>query len=1380
MKGKKIEKVTAFVCVAILVFSILSSAASALVNTESPSEEVNSKIILVNTRDIKDISTINEMGLEILDRYNNYALIKGTEDEMDLLSRNGIEYDPLNDRTVLSPGGHKFDFTEESPDISLKRDDFKEGEQGAYLVHMLGPINPEWRTELENIGVRLINYVPNYAYLVRMTPRQREKVESLDFVDWTGIYHPEYKIDDKIMEAEEVDQSYRIKIFMDGETSFSEATSLVSNVDKVEMYEKLETGYYKVMVQTDSRADLIEIAENPSVRYITPYKEHELKDEIGTQITGGYFDSDNPEDAPYRGEGEYGSHANQLGYKGQDVTIQVADTGLGDGSTPDAGHNDLTGRVLGGTDMGSTVDGWHDGYGHGTHCAGLAAGDTYNGNGVTYEGWTDFYVAQGSAPESNLWVSQIFETDGSADFPDDYYDVPADGKINGDAYISTNSWGESRGDSQYAETDTAYDNAVRDANDEEPGEQPMSIFVSAGNGGSENAITSPASAKNVVGVGSSKNYMPDSTSYGNGMGSDVSNPDDISDFSSQGLEMDGRVKPDVAAPGEGTLSLASPDAGSDALYGTYTEDSRYEWCDGTSMAGPTAAGAGAVIASYYEETYEETPSPEMTKALMINAAKDMDDEAGNTDPIPNAAEGWGRVFLPPIVDQDNYPGWDVWDRPENLETGDAVSYDVNVDDTDYPLNVTMAYSDVYGEPDSGTETNPALKNDLWLKVIDPSGDVWYGNAFEDGMSVIGSGQIDSGFDTDGDDNDDRNNIENVFIPPEELKSGKYTIEVEAKNIVEDAVTETDEVDQDFALAVFNTPTVGAKNGTIELDQSEYQGNSTVNIELNDIDLKGEGTYDINITSDTEPSGEIVTLNETGDGVFQGNITTSLVDEEGVLHVSHNDTIEARYLDEDPGYDASVGQSMNSNSLQDNKPMATDDVGVEEITSPGDRVNTSAHSVSAVVENYGDNDLTDVPVNTTIAQEVNLIDEDFNDNIPSDWTIDNQSAETWYWDDGYTFDTPYATVEEKDGVWQDESLITPEINASSATNTYISFDSDFYNSSYSGDSYGDVLVSNDNGSTWNLIERLGDSDGTFTFDISNYADGSSDVKVAFRFNSTDGGSDFDDWSIDNVEVYYYNQEYTDEVTVDLNANESKTVNFADWTPSGEGTFLMNSTTQLSGDTNPANDSVTKEITVIDYHDVAATDILSPEGFTPGEPEEVIANVTNYGTFDETFPVNATISRKNLMISEDFEAGIPENWTIDNKSATTWEHYEDDYGDKYARCDEADEDVWQDEWLITPSINATEAVNTQLSMDHNFYNSSLSGDSYGDVLISNDNGSSWTLLDHLGDEDGVYEYDISDYADGESQVKAAFRFNSTNGTSSYDYWELFEVEIYYMSQ
>ncbi len=1626
MKKEKIEQLMAFVCVFLLIFSIGTSAAGAFGNEKTDSDTKD--IILVNTDEVKDVSVINDLGLNILDRYNKYTLIEGSEQELEILSEKGIEYDSLEDRTVIHTGVTEFDFKEENPNIDLKTSGFESGEEGSYIVHMLGPINPEWINTLKDKeGVQVKNYMHNYAYRVKMEPEMKEDVMSLDFVDWVGIYHPGYKIDQDIKDAQDVDQAEKIKVFLDGDTEMQSAAKIATKLDKVDFI-NLQTNQLKVIGETSNKKVIENIAKNPDVRWITNKKEMELKDEIGTQITGGFFNPDDPDASPYREEGDYGSHANQLGFKGQGITIQVADTGLGDGSTPNAGHQDFTGRVKGGTDLGSTVNGWFDDHGHGTHCAGLATGDTYNGNGVTYDGWTDFYVGQGTAPEAQLWASQIFDNGGSGDLPSDYYDIPADGKMNGDAYISSNSWGESRGDSQYAETDTAYDKAVNDANPNTPGDQPMSIFVSAGNGGSENAITSPATAKNTIAVGASKNYMPDSTSYGNG-DSDVSNIDDIASFSSQGFEMDGRVKPDVVAPGQATLSTSTPELSSSNLYGLYSEDSSYEWCSGTSQAGPTAAGSGAVIANYYEETYEETPSPEMIKALMINAAKDMDDEAGNTEPIPNKAEGWGRVFLPPIVDQDMYPGWDVWDQPKALETGDTASYDVNVADTDHPLNVTLAYSDVYGEPDSGTESNPALKNDLWLKVTDPAGDVWYGNAFEDGMSVKGSGQIAAGFDTDGDNNDDRNNIENVFIPTDELKSGSYTIEVEAKNVVADAVSDTSEVDQDFALAVFNTPQMGQKNGTISLDKKEYQGNSKVQITLNDIDLKGEGTYDINITSETEPEGEIVTLNETGEGVFQGNITTSLNDADGVLHVSDDDNITAHYLDEDPGYDASVGQgqSMTLNGLKapddagvseinsppdyigtnektvksvvqnygdnnltdvpvnttiskgiyedfsgtfaptwwttesgdwvqsdssdaggtapeanlygwditddysylqtpqinttgypsltldfksyidydagswsdpitcnvsvrqnstdswsdvapwsnpisedkgpdtytidlssyigsgtqvrfefdgsswdlndwyiddvemgypsfgwsgtdtvdidsgndttatfgtwtpsseglfvvnsttklsgDSNPANdrtkkqikvedTDDAGVNEITSPTDYTNSTVKPVSSVVHNYGTTDLTGVPVNTTITQNVKLESEDFNDNIPSDWTIDNKSADTWHWDDSYVFETPYAIAEAVEGEWQDEWLITPTINASDNTDTTLRFDHDYYHDGSSAE----VLVSSDDGTTWNQIANYTtDSEGEQKFDISSYADGNSQVKVAFRFNSTDGSYIYGDWSIDNVDIYYQVQRYTDETTVDVAKGEDTTANFADWNPNGEGEFVVNSTTELIGDGDTSNDWTEKMITVEDYRDVGTSEIISPIGFTPGEPEDVTANVTNYGTFDETFPVNATIERKNFMLQEKFVTGIPENWTVDNtSSAETW--YWDDYNQE-AEVDLAD--GWQDEWLITPTINATTATDTKLRYEHNF-DSDESGQE-GEVLISTDNGTTWTQIEnYTSDASGSETFDISNIADGESQLKFAWRYNATNQTSGYDGWEVQKVEVYGTNQ
>ncbi len=809
------EKMVKVLSVIITLFLV----GSTLVTTAFVTNTSDTDIVLVKVDGVQDVSRIESFGMDIIDRYGHYALVQGTGPRIKDIQNSGLEVNLLKDRTVLSVKGHKFEMNKGPSDIPAKlmAGNYDPEVRGRYIVHMLGPVNPEWRDTLDSKDVEIVNYIPNFAYHVRMKPEMKNEIMDLEFVDWIGLYHPGYKLKPDVQPGE-------IEAFV------SKSSTTKSSLQEVSEYyaetptlTKTSTGDYKLKGQVSSMENIENIAKNLDVYWVNNYNPPVLHDEIGIQIVGGYFNPDDTGSSPYRGPGDHGSHANQLGYDGSGITIQVADTGLGDGTTPNAGHNDFTSRVVGGTDMGSTVDGWNDGHGHGTHCAGLATGDTYSGNGITYAGWTNFYTGQGSAPGAGLWATQIFEDDGSGDMPGTDYEIPEDGKQNG-AYVSSNSWGESRGDSAYAASDSDYDRAVRDADSSTGGDQPMSIVVAAGNSGSgASTIGSPGSGKNVITVGASRNYMPDSTSYGNS-GSDTTDVDYVADFSSRGPESDGRIKPDVTAPGETTLSTSTP-ANVDNLYGLYSEDGRYEWCSGTSQACPTVSGAAAVVADYYQSTYGSLPSPEMIKALIINAAQDMDDASG-TDPIPNYDEGWGRTFLPPIVDQNKYPDWMLYDRPSQMTTGDIDSYSIEVQDTSVPMNISMVYTD--NEAASGD--NPTLKNDLQLRVTDPGGTVWYGNAFNGGMSVSGSGQINGDWDTNGDDNDDRNNLENVFIPTSNLQTGTYTVEVEAFNVPEDGIPETTATDQDYALAMYNAqaPTSG-DNTAPTVDLTRPDGGETFTI-----------------------------------------------------------------------------------------------------------------------------------------------------------------------------------------------------------------------------------------------------------------------------------------------------------------------------------------------------------------------------------------------------------------------------------------------------------------------------------------------------------------------------------------------------------------------
>ncbi|MEF8874574.1 MAG: S8 family serine peptidase [Candidatus Thermoplasmatota archaeon] len=1077
---------------AVLLGLVLVIASFSTITT-SFDDRGETDIVLISLEGENDLSSMKSAGGEILEKYPDRALVELPGRAEEELRSKGIDINTLPARTELSVKGHSFDFEKENPPLSedMMIDGYREGTEGRYIVHMLGPVNPEWRDTLEGKGVEIVNYIPNYAYHVRMTPDMKKEISELEFVDWVGYFHPGYKIDAEIEPGE-------VEVYVGKAATRSSLKSVSELFDGTPLLTKKTTGDFKLRGSVSTMVAVENIAQNIDVYWINNYEPPTLNDEIGTQINGGYFYRDNTSASPYRGPGDHGSHANQLGYTGSGITIQVADTGLGDGSTPDAGHNDYTGRVAGGSDLGSTVDGWDDQYGHGTHCAGLAAGDTYNGNGITYAGWADFYVSQGSAPDSELWATQVFEGT-SGDFPSTYYAITEDGKQNG-AYISSNSWGEGTGDSSYDASDEEYDRAVRDADNNTSGDQPLSIFVSAGNNDGYNSITSPGSGKNVVTVASHNNYMPDSDTYGHDYGP-VTGVNTISDFSNGGLENDGRIKPDVAATGSGDLSTSTPTLSSSNLEGFYSEDDRYEWCSGTSMACPTAAGAGAVIADYYQSTYGSLPSPAMIKALMINAAQDMDDSV-NTGPIPNRDEGWGRVFLPPIVDQSTYPNWVLKDRPTQMQTGDIDSYNIQVDNTDKPLNISMVYTD----KEAASGDSPTLKNDLQLRVTDPSGTVWYGNAFSGGMSVSGSGNIDSNWDTDGDDNDDRNNLENVFIPSSSLESGGYTVEVEAFDVPEDGIPETAATDQDYALAMYNAATV-TSDGTIFIENDEYSVEDTVNITVNDADLAGAGTLDVNIHSDTEPTNETVTLTETSvNGSFEGSIDISSTDSAGVLQVSDGDTITAYYDDADTGDGTSATK--------------TDTAAVD-----GSVVGPSG----LTVEWWGEYNKTE------LYDDAEGGDLGYSTGGTENWVIRTHGANsgTHSWDFG-------------DGDYQDPSnggmsyLTSPTVDLSDAKSATLKFyhwrDFESDNNLWDG---GNVKISTDGGNSWSIITPEGGYDGTAEsgydnplagepvwgyssgwvqaeFDLSAYS-GNSTVNIRWEAGVDNYGTSDAGWRVDDINI-----------------------------------------------------------------------------------------------------------------------------------------------------------------------------------------------------------------------------------------------------------------------
>jgi len=94
----------------------------------------------------------------------------------------------------------------------------------------------------------------------------------------------------------------------------------------------------------------------------------------------------------------------------------------------------------------------------------------------------------------------------------------------------------------------------------------------------------------------------------------------VSDFSSKGPTGDGRLKPDLLAPGEKILSCAAGRAKADAAAEMSRVKFDYLEQSGTSMAAPHVSG---VVAAFLSVRREFIGQPEKVKQIFVRSASDL-------------------------------------------------------------------------------------------------------------------------------------------------------------------------------------------------------------------------------------------------------------------------------------------------------------------------------------------------------------------------------------------------------------------------------------------------------------------------------------------------------------------------------------------------------------------------------------------------------------------------------------------------------------------------------------------------------------------------------------------------------------------------------------
>jgi subtilisin family serine protease len=256
--------------------------------------------------------------------------------------------------------------------------------------------------------------------------------------------------------------------------------------------------------------------------------------------------------------------------------------------------------------------GWFDPYaatatpndqnGHGTHTMGTIAGSKGIGvapgaQWIACKGCSTSSCSQSALVECGQWATCPTKPDG------------ADPDCSKAPVLVSNSWGGGRGDNWYEDVTEAWIAG---------GIVPL--FSNGNSGPSCGTANSPADIRRVIGVGSTNVR------------------DEISYFSSVGPAADGRIKPEISAPGEDVRSSV-PD--SDTSYGTKS---------GTSMACPHAAGATALLLS----VNPNLSFGEVRRILLAGVDTDLSSQnsvcGGIADnSFPNHHFGWGRINALKIV-----------------------------------------------------------------------------------------------------------------------------------------------------------------------------------------------------------------------------------------------------------------------------------------------------------------------------------------------------------------------------------------------------------------------------------------------------------------------------------------------------------------------------------------------------------------------------------------------------------------------------------------------------------------------------------------------------------------------------------------------------------
>ena len=724
------------------------------------------------------------------------------------------------------------------------------------LIQWNGPVQAGWMEELKRLGVEIVDYIPENAYLVygdwKVLSAMQKKMADMNYVRWEGSYRATDKIqpnavseDGKTAASRPEPELFSIQMVLNPKAN----AETLKKIEQMQLASPLKQGasgnYYNIVAKLPP-AQIASLADQPDIISIGPYQTPGKRDERQCIIMTGQLTNSGP-----TGPGYMTWLANrgftQAQFDASGLVVDVTDSPIDNGTT-NVNHfalykdgtitNNSPSRVvytrLEGTANTGSVTQAKDG--HGNINAHIIAGQV-NLGGTPHVDSSGYRYGMGVAPYVKVGGSIIFDVNN---FTSPNYDNLAARAYRDGARVSGNSWGADTAGAYDADAQN-YDRLVRDAQPSgsavaTAGNQQMTFVFAAGNAGSgASTVGSPGTAKNVITAGASENVHPFGGSDSSGVSDTGANSaNDVIDFSSRGPCADQRKKPDIMAPGthvtggvpqavktmSGTgAKLAIFDGsgvsgGVNSIYFPSADQQFYTASSGTSHSTPAVAGAAALVYQWFiNKGWASTTnpvSPAMVKAYLMNSSRYMTGVFAN-DNLYSNNQGMGMVNLDTSFDTTPRLLRDQMSADLFTASGQSRTWSGIIASSSKPVRITVAWTDA-----PGSTTGNAYKNNLDLTVT-VNGTTYKGNVFTGANSTTGGTA------------DVRNNVESVFLPVG--TTGNVTVTVTATNINSDGVPNVGTtLDQDFALVAYNfsesqaAAVVGA-GSTLVAEESDSTNNA---------------------------------------------------------------------------------------------------------------------------------------------------------------------------------------------------------------------------------------------------------------------------------------------------------------------------------------------------------------------------------------------------------------------------------------------------------------------------------------------------------------------------------------------------------------------------